>query len=105
MGGEVSQENKPVASFSRKFNSAQLKSPTIEQEFLAITETLKYCHCMLLGQKVIVWTDHRTFVGLSTKFQCDRVHLQRLLLREYGVDIKHIRCEQNIVADHIISPS
>ena len=42
IGGIVSQNNKPIGFFSRKFNLAQSKYPTIEQELLAIVETLKY---------------------------------------------------------------
>ena len=82
MGGVVSQlHNKihqPIGYFSKKFNFAQLKYPTIEQELLSICETLTYFRCILLGQKVIVWTDHKNLRGFNTKYKCDRVHRQRL---------------------------
>ena len=41
IGGVVSQEEKHIAFFSRKFNDAQTRYMTTEQELLAIVETLK----------------------------------------------------------------
>ena len=103
MGGVVSQlHNKmhqPIGYFSKKFNSAQLKYPTIEQELLSICETLTYFRCILLGQKVIVWTDHKNLTGFNTKYKCDRVHRQRLQLEEYDADIRYIEGPKNVVAD------
>ena len=41
IGAVISQNGKPVAYFSRKFNQAQYRYTTIEKELLAIVETLK----------------------------------------------------------------
>ena len=91
MGGVVSQNGNPIGFFSQKFNSAQLKYPTIEQELLALVETLKYFCWMLLGQRVTVCTNHKNLIGVNTIFTRDRVLRQQLSLEEYGVTLKYIR--------------
>ena len=60
MGGAFSQDGKAIVLFLKKFNTAQAKYTTTEQEHLGITETFKIFRTMLLEQKVIVWTDHKT---------------------------------------------
>ena len=59
LGAVISQNNKPIAFYSRKLNSAQLNYTTTERELLAIVETLKEFRNILLGQKIVVHTDHK----------------------------------------------
>ena len=59
LGAAISQNNKPIAFYSRKLNSAQLNYTTTERELLAIVETLKEFRNILLGQKIVVHTDHK----------------------------------------------
>ena len=99
IGGIVSQNNKPIGVFSRKFNAAQAKYPTTEQELLAIVETLKYFKNMLLGQKVRVYTDHKNLTFDNSSFSSDRVLRQRLVLEEYGAELVYIKGEKNVAAD------
>lgn len=99
MGGAVSQDGKPIAFFSKKFNTAQAKYTTTEQELLGITETLKNFRTMLLGQKVTVLTDHKNLTSETTKFSLECVLRQRLVLEEYGATIKYIKGEENVLAD------
>jgi hypothetical protein len=54
----IMQEGKRLAFYSRKLSSAQTRYTTGEQELLSIVETLKESKKILLGQKVIVHTDH-----------------------------------------------
>jgi len=102
LGGVITQDNRPLAFFSRKLTKAQEKYTVTELELLSIVELLKEFKGMLLGYKVEVWTDHinltRDNLGLATS---DRVHRWRLLLNEYDVDIKYIKGENNTVADAI----
>ena len=99
MGGVVSQNNTPVAFFSKKLNKAQLKYTVTEKELLSIVETLKQFKTMLYGQKVVVHTDHQNLTHDNSDYSSDRVLRQRWLLEEYGVKVKYIKGKSNIVAD------
>jgi len=97
LGAVIMQDSKPLAFYSRKLNSAQKRYTTGEQELLSIVETLKEFKNILLGQKLIVHTDHKNIVygNLSN----DRIARWRLLLEEYGPTYVHIKGTDNIVAD------
>ena len=59
LGSVVSQDNKPIAFYSRKLNPAQTRYTTTERELLGIVETLKEFRNILLGQQIVVYTDHQ----------------------------------------------
>ena len=54
----IMQEDKPLTFYICKLSEAQSKYSTGEQELLSIVETLKSFENILLGQEVIVHTDH-----------------------------------------------
>merc|ERR1711994_1048911 len=59
IGSVISQNNQPIAFFSRKLNPAQTRYTTTEKELLAIVEMLKEFRNILLGQRIKVYTDHK----------------------------------------------
>lgn len=102
LGGVIAQKDaqeqlRPLAFYSRKLNDAQTRYTTTERELLSIVETLKEFRTILLGQKLVVYTDHKnlTYTDLKT----DRVLRWRLLLEEYGVTIEYVPGVHNIIAD------
>jgi hypothetical protein len=98
LGAVIIQEGKPLAFYSKTLSSAQTRYTTGEQELLrSIVKTLKEFRNILLGQKVIVHTDHLNM--LYGKLSNDRITRWRLLLEEYGPKYVHIEGENNIVAD------
>ena len=58
LGAVITQDNRPIAFFSRKLSNAQRKYSITEIELLAIVETLKEFKGMLWGQNIKVFTDH-----------------------------------------------
>lgn len=97
LGAVIMQEEKPIAFYSRKLNSAQRNYTTGEQELLSIVETLKEFRNILLGQELIVHTDHKNIIygNLSNS----RIARWRLLLEEFGPEYRHIAGKDNVVAD------
>ena len=59
LGAVISQDNKPIAFYSRKLNPAQTRYTTTERELLSIVETLKEFKTILLGYEIDTYTDHK----------------------------------------------
>jgi len=66
LGAVISQEGKPIAFSSRKLSPAHTRYPTTERELLAIVETLKELQNILLGQQIVVCTDHKNLISENT---------------------------------------
>ena len=97
LGAVISQDGRPIAFYSRKLNPAQTRYTTTERELLAIVETLKEFRNILLGQKIIVHTDHKNLTYKNFNTKC--VMHWRLVLEEFGPKLNYIKGEHNIVAD------
>jgi RNase H-like domain found in reverse transcriptase/Reverse transcriptase (RNA-dependent DNA polymerase) len=59
LGAVIMQDDRPLAFYSRKLNSAQKRYTTGKQELLSIIETLKEFKNILLSQKLIVHADDK----------------------------------------------
>jgi hypothetical protein len=97
LGAVIMQEDKPLAFYSRKLNKHQRRYTTGEQELLSIVETLKEFHNILLGQQIVIHTDHLNL--LYNKMPSPRIVRWRLLIEEYGAKFVHVKGEENVVAD------
>jgi hypothetical protein len=76
----ISQEGRPVAFYSRKLNLAQTRYTTTKKELLSTVETLEEFRNILLGQQIVVHTDH---TNLTYKhFNSDRVMIWRLFIED-----------------------
>jgi hypothetical protein len=89
LGAVITQDEKSIAFYSRKLNSAQQRYTTGEQELLSIVETLREFRNILLGYKIIVHTDHKKLT--YAKSTPDRVMRWRLLIEEFGPELRHIK--------------
>ena len=82
IGAVISQKGKPIAFYSRNMNSVQHNYTTTEKELLSMVATLKEFRNILLGNQILVYTDHK---NLTYKFyNKERVMRWRLILEEFG---------------------
>lgn len=97
LGAVISQNNKPIAFYTRKLRGGQHNYTTTERELLAIIETLKEFRNILLGHKIKIYTDHKNLT--FTQFNTERVMRWRLILEEYNPELIYIKGPNNVVAD------
>jgi hypothetical protein len=67
VGAVLLQDDKPVAYFSKKLNSAESRYTTTEKELLGVLYALKEWRCYLLGTSFVVVTDHKANSFLQTQ--------------------------------------
>lgn len=89
-----------VAFYSRKLTSAEINYFTCERELLSIIACLLKWRTIIMGSKVIVWSDHKS---LSFLLNCQllnpRLTRWYLKIQNFNLEIKHLAGEDNIVAD------
>jgi hypothetical protein len=99
LGAVITQDNRPIAFFSRKLSKTQQKYSVTEIELLAIVETLKEFKGVLWGQDITVYTDNKNLTRDALGLTSDRVYRWWLLLEEYAPEIIYIKGINNTVAD------
>jgi hypothetical protein len=92
-----SQGNHPIALYSRKLQATQVRYTTIERELLLIIETLKDFHNILLGQQIVVHTDHQNLTHKNFNAKC--VMQWCIIIEEFGLTMVYIKGPKNIVTD------
>jgi hypothetical protein len=97
LGAVISQDNKPIAFYSRKLNPTQTRYTVTERELLSIVDTLKEFRNILLGQRIKIYTDHKNLTYVN--FNVERVMRWRLIIEEYSPELIYLKGESNIVAD------
>ncbi len=100
LGAVTTQDNRPIAFFSRKLSKTQQKYSVTEIELLAIVETLKkFKGCC--GGKTSKSTHHKNLTRDALGLTSGRVNRWCLLLEEYAPKIIIIKGIHNTVADAI----
>jgi hypothetical protein len=102
LGAVITQDNRPIAFFSRKLSRTQQKYSVVDIELLAIVEILKEFKEMLWGQDIKVYNDNKNLTRDALGLTSDRVYCWRLCLEEYAPEIIYIKGIHNTVADAIL---
>ena len=97
LGVVITQKGKPIAHCSRKLTITQLNYTTTECELLAIVETSKEFHNILLGQKMVACADHKNLV--HKVFNTAHAMPWHLTLEAGRPDLQYLKGNKNIVAD------
>ena len=84
LGAVISQAGRPISFYSRKLNPVQTRCTVTERELLSTVETLKEFRNILLGQQIIVHTNHENLT--FENFNSDRVMRWRLFIEECSPD-------------------
>jgi hypothetical protein len=78
----ISQDDKPIAFYSRKLNRDQKLYTIGEQELLSVVETLREFCTTLVGYKFAGHTDHKNLT--YARCTSDRAIRWRLLIEEFA---------------------
>jgi len=90
MGQMVDGVERPIAFFSRVMNPTQRGFCTTRRELLAIISTLQHFRHYLLGNKVILRTDHHGLKWLQTFKRPEGILIRWIqTLAEFDIEIEH----------------
>ena len=81
LGAAISQNNKPIAFFSRELIKPQLNYTTTKKELLAIVECLKQFRGIIFGYEINVLSYHKNMVFSATLSESQKVMRWQLILK------------------------
>lgn len=102
LGQRIDKRLHVIYYASKSMNGAHVSYTTTEKELLAIVFALDKFRAYLLGNKVIVHTDHRAIRYLMNKNNAKpRLLRWRLLMQEFDIEIRNKKGSDNVVVDHL----
>lgn len=100
IGGVLSQNKRPIAFFSEKFNDVRRKYSTYDKEFYAIVRIVEYWRHYLLPNKCILYSDHEALKFINGQHALKPRHAKWVeTVQAYSFVIRRKIGASNIVAD------
>ncbi len=93
---------KPLAFYSKKLASAEVKYSTFDRELLAAFSTIRHFRFLLEGRQFQLLTDHKPLVAAMTRVsppQSARQQRHLAHISEFTTDLRHTPGSENVVAD------
>lgn len=97
---DENKEHQPIAFISRSLRGAELNYTVTEKELLSIINALSKFRTIVLGNTIIIRTDHKALEFLyKCRFHNERITRWILFLNGFDYSIQHVKGKENIVAD------
>lgn len=100
IGAILKQEKQMIDCFSQKLNNTQINYSVMEKELLAILKGLEHFRNIVLGSKIIIFTDNSNILS-NNLAQTPRIKRWKFLLNEYDFELTHIKGKTNKTADSL----
>jgi len=112
VGGVLQQKTgkgwQPLAFFSQKLSSAEVKYSTFDRELLAAYATIRHFRFMLEGRQFQLFTDHKPLVAAMVRVSppwSARQQRHLAYISEFTTDLIHMPGIENVVADALSRPA
>ncbi|KAA0055519.1 ty3-gypsy retrotransposon protein [Cucumis melo var. makuwa] len=100
LGCVLMQQGKVVAYASRQLKSHEQNYPTHDLELAAVVFVLKIWRHYLYGEKILIFTDHKSLKYFFTQKELNMRQRRWLeLVKDYDCEILYHPCKANVVAD------
>lgn len=99
---EIDSVRKPISFFSEKLTKTQTNYSTFSRELLAVDLAIKQFRHILEGRNFAIYTDHKSLIyamNCSTDKYTPAENRYLDFISQYTTDLRHIKGQQNIVAD------
>ena len=100
LGCVLMQHGKVIAYASRQLKEHEKKYPTHDLELAAVVHALKIWRHYLYGEKIMIFTDHKSLKYFFTQKELNMRQRRWLeLVKDYDCDIQYHPGKANVVAD------
>ena len=94
------QDGRVIAYASRQLKKHEVNYPTHDLELAAVVHTLKIWRHYLLGNKVHIFTDHKSLKYIFTQSELNMRQRRWLeLIKDYNLEVHYHPGKANVVAD------
>jgi len=106
LGCVLMQDGRVIAYALRQLKKHEVNYPTHDLELATVVHALKIWRHYLLGNKVHIFTDHRSLKYIFTQFELNMRQRRWLeLIKDYNLKVHYHLGKANVVADALSQKS